>query len=274
MIQGWKNLELLSKHHCITVLPTDKINRLDMCNTDNLDQMVIKAIDEDPAYRRLPYSCIKNKNDEVNQLLKDICLFLSLGDKAYLSLTCSDPNPARIQVNIKDHKSRNELNEYPIRVIVSIHGTPQELIDKWCSLVLGQLLPLYQSYIDNSKSCRTRIESFRTKNVKSNKIDVFSLDVAALFPSVPVIQAIPVVVDMLNYHKDKINCLVCHQPCMNECCDVFVLIMKLNGIISCGNRMMVCLWVRRYHRRFPCYICVTLKIGHGVLLYLIQVYNH
>ena len=112
--------------------------------------------------------------------------------------------PAHFQAFIKDHKNKNENDEFPLRPIASVRNTPIEKVDWLVSKILGQLVELVPTNIKNSSQVITLLESLNPSDLTPDS-GFFSLDVINLYPSINIGFGIDAVVDFAKEKWDQID---------------------------------------------------------------------
>ena len=109
-----------------------------------------------------------------------------------------NPGIAQIIHNRKDHKHRDEFGNFPIRLIVSVHGSSLQKLDFLAQQIMQQAVEYVTA---NLTDCDALIDIITQLNNDAtienfNNLQLFSLDVVSLFPSIPVRESID---DILNF---------------------------------------------------------------------------
>ena len=99
---------------------------------------------------------------------------------------------ARAMAQVKVHKK-----DYPLRFIFSMCGSPIDNLSKYISKILWLLLKNYSRIVGQSKDIAREI---RKTNMRGKKW--ISMDVCALYPSVPVNLIIELLCDKMNSNPD------------------------------------------------------------------------
>ena len=111
--------------------------------------------------------------------------------KEYESLYPSDAIPPRMYGTVKAHKPEKD---YPMRIVVSTIGTPPYGISAYLVNVIQHTLDKNKSRLKNSRSFVNEAKSWK---ISPEEVQV-SYDVVNLYPSVPLKEAIVVMLDILN----------------------------------------------------------------------------
>ena len=140
--------------------------------------------------------------DPTDSFARDIRKELSVLNKKgrftkseYNQIYPSDAIPPRMYGAIKAHKIEKN---YPMRIIVSTIGTPPHGLSSYLVKVIQNTLNKNKSRLKNSSSF---VEVAKTLDIAPNEIQV-SYDVVNLYPSVPLKEAIRVILDLLNKDPD------------------------------------------------------------------------
>ncbi|MEL7308212.1 MAG: hypothetical protein AAGK05_10325, partial [Pseudomonadota bacterium] len=87
------------------------------------------------------------------------------------------------QAFIKDHKIKNEEDEFPLRPIASVRNTAVEKVDWLISRILVQLVDVVPANVKNSNEVITLLKNVNSSDLGNNGAFV-SLDVVNLYPSI------------------------------------------------------------------------------------------
>ena len=112
--------------------------------------------------------------------------------------------PAKFRGLIKDHKNpkpdTNGVYPFDIRPIASVCGSPIEKIDWIITQVLKQILPFLSHHLQKTENflAHMRLVNRDLHSMSSNRIVSFSLDVVSLYPSIPILRAVDVVMSYID----------------------------------------------------------------------------
>ena len=99
---------------------------------------------------------------------------------------------------LKTHKSEKN---YPMRAVVSIIGSPPDGTSKYLVKIIQPTLNKNKHKLLNSSSF---VEEAKEWNISSNEIRM-SFDVVNLCPSVPINEAVAVIIEILNNEIDDLR---------------------------------------------------------------------
>ena len=112
-----------------------------------------------------------------------------IGDKDAAIAMPSEPTPARLYGNPKVHKpTREDLGIPPLREIVSCSGSNTEGLGKLVDSVTRPVDESCNSFLQDTPHLLRLIEDLNTAGPQPEGTYIFSLDVVALYPSVPTSQ--------------------------------------------------------------------------------------
>lgn len=169
----------------------DKGNAIVILDKINYDNLMIEKLNNGPyrKQRKDPLTDIVKKVDKTIKECKPI--FENLP-----RLKISNPTLPRIRGQPKIHKPGNEIRE-----IISAEGSPTHKIAKWLVKEFQTLYTHTQTDTRQVQNTKQFIEKLQNSgNIEEDEIMV-SFDVAALFPSVPVKEAIVLLEDWLLRQK-------------------------------------------------------------------------
>ena len=137
-------------------------------------------------YQKTTKASLKKEYKEISKLVSEAEEKGLISDKDLQIAMPSEPTPARMYCNIKDHKAvREDIGIPPVREIVSCSGSNTE--------GLGKILDHYIRPVDESASSYIRdtphvLRMFRELNEKGPQprgMCLFTMDVVAMYPSIP-----------------------------------------------------------------------------------------
>ena len=112
----------------------------------------------------------------------------------------SDTNGAQFSITVKDHKNMVE-GKYPVRPIASVHGTGVDKIDWLLQGILVQTMEKCKYHISDRAKILKEMEAH--KNTKD--LEVISLDVVNLYPSIPLKEGLIWVLQKTKKHAEEID---------------------------------------------------------------------
>ena len=116
-------------------------------------------------------------------------------DKEYKKLYPSDPVPPRMYGTVKAHKPEKN---YPMRVVVSTIGTPSYRTSEYLVKIIQPTLNKNNTRLKNSY---TFAATSKTWEIDRDEVQV-SYDVVNLYPSVPIEEAIEIIIQMLEADQE------------------------------------------------------------------------
>lgn len=190
------------KRNKLNVVPSDKSNRLVICDEDSLKNRTENLLQDTSTYKIRDISKNSAIENQANNLIRSKCSKLYGID--HEKLLVSGTHPAKFLVNIKDHKEKVD-GSYPLRPIASIHGTPTQKVDWLASVILNQLVKFVPAHISSTNSLINEMNNNADiRNCDNDKI-LISLDVKNLYPSIPINDGIREIENFATQHWNKIN---------------------------------------------------------------------
>ena len=193
-----KAMKEIIEYNKLMMIPSDKTKRLCLVNEDTY----IKKCEE--TLNTKHYMKVKEwKKDKIcnkaNKIVEEIAKENPNIEKTVKRRLITDKDkaiPSKFRGLIKDHKKKDENGEYPIRPVASVKGTPIEKVDWILSEILNQGLSKVKAHIRDGDDIIEEINKVETGKT------IFSLDVEALYPSVPIHKGITAVTRLLLNNRD------------------------------------------------------------------------
>ena len=192
-----------AKNNELTVIQSDKTNRMVVTKQKYFDERIFAILKDENTYKPLPCSKQKNIENQANKLLRSV-----LKDKHFLTkkdterFITSGSEPASFQAFIKDHK--DSVDNFPLRPIASVNNTATEKVDWLISKILGQLVQHVPANVKNTEALIDELKLIKTEQFDPDFIFV-SLDVVALYPSIPLDYGITAVIEFAAEHWERID---------------------------------------------------------------------
>ncbi len=204
MSHDFKTSTAFLKNNDLTVVATDKTNRLSVLRVPDLNEKIEAILNDDSTYKILESSKKVSLEKQGNKLIDSV--YKNILNKYDLQrLHSSGTQPARFYALIKDHKDKKD-GFYPLRPIASVHNTPTNKIDWLCGQILNQLVQFVPAHLSSSLDL---IDNFN--NMANfpfdNEYAFISLDVVNLYPSIPIPTALKVVSEFASVHWSKVDSL-------------------------------------------------------------------
>ena len=195
-----KEVKAYIKQENLEIVPSDKTKRLCITDRDTHIKNTSSLLSNKEIYQLLPRSKCLSIERQANKLVNS-CFKNSLNRNQLERLQVSNSKPAPFRTLIKDHK--NKVGEmFPMRPIASAIHTPTEKIDWLCSKVLNQLVKFVPAHLNSSDELTDILDYFNGANDSGKFI---SLDVIALYPSIPITQALDIVIEFAKKHWSEID---------------------------------------------------------------------
>ena len=177
----------------IALMPSDKGGEFCAIEVDAYNELGRCHLADTATYKRVPRMTAKTVEGKINKEWKAVCNERGVPVRSERSFVASNTRLATFHHLLKTHKPGPQLK---IRPIVASRGSPTERISWLLSRILGPLLGSVPSHIPNSDSLMTAVTS-TTPQVLSQHRYQCSLDVVALYTSIPVGDALAAVLDKL-----------------------------------------------------------------------------
>jgi len=197
-----------TKEHIIdkklAIVPSDKTNRIVVTYKDAYEAQTQKLLLETDKYKKLDNSRIDKIEKQANRLISSMTRKMNIPKRSKEKLNSKGCSAASFYTLIKDHKNCDTQGQFPLRPIASVNNTPTEKVDWLLSAILKQLLVFIPSHIVNVDVIINKLLGLQVSNI-SNNLQFISLDVVALYPSIPLVDAISHVMVTLEQHESDID---------------------------------------------------------------------
>ena len=199
-----RNTKRFLSNNEVEARASDKTNRFVVANSDSLLNRTENILKDVNNYCKIDKDNIAKIENQANSIIRSTCSHL-FTKSDFEKLLTTGSHPASFYVKIKDHKDKDEMNNYPLRPIASSTDTPTSKIDWLVTKILSQLTSFVATNIKNAISL---IENLKTLSITPNSESTFiSLDVISLYPSIPIQHGIEVVSDFLKTNWNRIDTL-------------------------------------------------------------------
>ena len=194
--QTMKNL----KSHPFTYLPSDKGGEFCVVTTEVYDSAAFEHLNDTTVYSKVKHITPKTIEDKLNRMWKSIAADINLSDNIIRRYVTNNSRMPQFYHLIKTHKKSPEIK---IRPIVSNSNGPTYKISWLLNRLLKHLLKTVPAHLENSKQLLQAIKSMPKDDLKRHPYP-FSLDVCALYTSIPTNEAIDNIGNIL--HSDTNSC--------------------------------------------------------------------
>ena len=186
---------------------SDKTARTFVVTEESLDKGILDQLNNQSCYKAIDKSRSQVLDRQATNIVKATTFsnFSTAYDLNKLKSSCSQP--AQISCNIKDHKAVVN-GQHPLRLIASVHGTAVDKIDWYITKILTQCLLLIPTHLDSTEKLLESIDSHNAgPNIPNKNMGFISLDVVSLYPSIPCLEAIIVVVEFIRLNLGALDML-------------------------------------------------------------------
>lgn len=174
------------KRKGLVCLPSDKGSEFCILDIQTYTEAALNHLNDSTTYKRVPRMSAKTIEKKVNAVWKDICMTNLIPRHIEKSFISSNTDLPRFYHLIKTHKQAETLKIRPI--VSNVHG-PTKRISWFMAHLLQPLLANIPAHLESSLQLIQRIQ---TNNSDANWEFPypFSLDVVALYTSIPINEAI------------------------------------------------------------------------------------
>ena len=182
-------IQSLKKNNDIVILPADKGKCTVVMDKEEYIQKMETKLSDIDTYKKLEKDLTDDLQKEIAKQLDNIEAAGQINKVTHLKLRPTQSQIPRIHGHPKIHKPP----EYPLREIVDSTGSVVKQIDKYVSRILKQYVKKTDHYVKNSSDF---VEQVKHETVGEHETLV-SYDVTALYPSVPLDEAMSIFHDEL-----------------------------------------------------------------------------
>ena len=190
-----KAIDEIKKDDKVSIYPFDKGAGLVRISTEAATEKIREQLGNTKILERDPTDGFVTKIQKRLSGLRKLGRFT---DKEYERMYPSDAIPPRMYGLIKAHKPEKN---FPMRLVVSTIGTANYGLSEYLVKISQSTLSKNPIRIKNSQSF---VEEAKTWSISPDEVQV-SYDVVNLYPSVPVKEAIDVLIDQLNQDRDNLK---------------------------------------------------------------------
>ena len=181
----------------VALMPSDKGGGFCAVDLGTYKDLGNGHLGDTSTYRQVARMTARTVEGKINRAWKAVCLERGVPARQQRSFVSSSTRLATFFHLIKTHKPGPQLR---IRPIVSGRGCPTEKITWLLSRILSPLLKDVPTHLPNSDSLMAAIRNAPMETLSRNQHQC-SLDVEALYTSVPVSEALEAVRDKLLQHQ-------------------------------------------------------------------------
>ena len=188
-----KTLQELRKKP-VALMPSDKGGEFCAVKLEEYKEMARAHLADTSTYQLVPRMTAKTVEGKVNQAWKAVCRAREIPKRCERSFVSSSTRLATFHHVIKTHKPGPQLK---IRPIVASRGSPTEKITWLLSTILSPMLSKIPTHMPNSEHLMAILNNAAPRILTRHQFQC-SLDVEALYTSVPVNEALLAVRDKLG----------------------------------------------------------------------------
>ena len=190
-----KALKELKSDENIKIYPFDKGAGLVRISKSDAIKKIEEQIGNTEIIEKDPTPCLARK---FQSSLRELNKQGKFTKTEYNQLYPSDPIPPRMYGTVKAHKPEKN---YPMRIVVSTIGTPSYKTSEYLVKIIQPTLNKNKTRLKNSQ---TFVQNSETWLIEEDEVQV-SYDVVNLYPSVPVKEAINIIIQILSSDADLKN---------------------------------------------------------------------
>ena len=190
----------------IIIKRTDKSKSISIQNkNDYINKIKSEHLNDTNTYEKLPdrVNPITTIENKLKSLWSTISKRNLLAKKHVEMMKPHESKPGEFYGLLKDHKKTDDEGLFPQRPVVSGIDTPTEKLSWLLEKVLHVLLPYVPAHLDSEDQFISILQEVESE-VTSDDI-LFSLDVVALYPSIPIDDAISKIIRFAGEHKEEIE---------------------------------------------------------------------
>ena len=193
-----KDMQALSRDRVVVFKPTDKTGGLAMLPFEGYDAAMKTILaekfeeegEEKPTYPPSSQAKVKKDYNAIVKLLKEGCEKGFFSEKDLAAAIPERPRAGKLYGLPKDHKPIQETTGIPpIRPVVSCCGTALEGLGKIVDHFLRPVDEAAPSFIQDTPALLRKIQELNSAGPQPPGTRLFSLDVIAMYPSIPTSRA-------------------------------------------------------------------------------------
>ena len=190
-----RDLEELRRDNTVVVKPSDKSKGFVILSRESYMEKASVLLDCPESYERCNMKVEdleKHTRSVVSKIIEH-----KVPDALAAAMLPRNTRMSRFYGLPKDHKPG-----LPLRPVVSACGSPSSNISLLLERILNQLLKFVPAHLPNTDSCVKVLKKLEC--LPSNCI-VASLDVVALYPNIPIEDAIEATMELLEGHREEVD---------------------------------------------------------------------
>lgn len=205
-IQHAKIVKKFCVDNNMVIIPSDKTKRNILISKNEFKEMGFEFLNNNKDYTKIDKNHSKQIENECNNYINKIRHKLRMDNHNINKCLIKNSHPAKFFFNIKDHKEKKSNGNYPIRPIASVHGTPVDGIDFILQKILTQASKLVPTNISDTNSILNDIDDLNKEKCHfESDLNILSLDVCNLYPSIPTKKGISMIKKFLKRISEDIN---------------------------------------------------------------------
>lgn len=185
------------KRKDLVYLPSDKGTEFCTISTTEYDRAAFEHLGDESSYQPISHMASSTIEDKINSTWSRVCVEAKLSTRIRKNLLTRNSTLPKFYHLIKTHKNSPEIK---IRPIVSNVNGPTAKMAWLMATILQPLVHTVPAHLNNSLDLIEQISTIPDDIKKVYKYP-FSLDVVALYPSIPPDQAIRNIEQKLENHQ-------------------------------------------------------------------------
>ena len=184
-----RELKSLCKDNSIVIKPEDKGSSLMVQDKSNYISISISKTCEElingNVYEKLNEDATDQNVSAVKEIVNNMLLVGDIKEETAEYLIPSEAKPSRFYTLPKTHKVKPGSDVLPVRPVISGCGSATERLSEFVDYHLKPSVPKLESLVKDSKHLIRKIEETNAKGPLPEGSSLFTIDVVAMYPSVP-----------------------------------------------------------------------------------------
>lgn len=196
-----KNLDSIKslQEKDVICLPSDKGGEFCVIERSKYIELGNQHLADETTYRLALRVSAMSIEKKINNLWRSICESKQIPKNIYRTYITNNSELPRLYILIKTHKEGPNIK---VRPIVSNVNSPTTKLAWFLGKAISTLLDTVPTHLKSSSELMERIKSITTEN-KMNNAYPFSLDVAALYTSIPPREAVRNIREIMRNNRFK-----------------------------------------------------------------------
>lgn len=175
-------------------------------------------MNNDNVYEKLSEDATDDNVCAVEEIVNNMLLVGDIEEVTAEYLIPNEAKPSRFYTLPKTHKVKPGSDVLPVRPVISGCGSATERLSEFVDYHLKPFVPKLKSFVKDSKHLIRKIEDINAKGPLPEGSSLFTIDVVAMYPSIPKDLGLKAAKEALNQREIKKpsteNLLKCLQICL------------------------------------------------------------